>query len=264
MATTKNFGATTTGEEVADSFAPQIHGKTILITGVSPGGLGAQFAEIIAKHHPKLLILAARDLSKAKATAQAISSALPDVQTRVLELDLGSQTQVRKAAEEVNAYEEAIDVLVNNAGVMGCPYSTTVDGLETHFGTNHIGHFLFTNLIMGKIISAGPGARVVSVSSGGHRRSAIRFDDPNFSVRQIHLTFLNYHMNMKHTSRAERSTINWRHTANPRQPIFCLLLRSPRSWRAKVYLHSAYILASSGRTWGETSPRRSWQQSPRW
>lgn len=95
---------------------------------------------------------------------------------------MGSQAQVRKAAAEVNAYGENIDVLVNNAALMGCPYSKTPDGLETQLGTNHIGHFLFTNLILGKILAAGPGARVINVSSGGHRFSPIRWDDLNFSV----------------------------------------------------------------------------------
>ena len=183
MPPTNHFTFETTAEDVAEAFALQIRGKTVLTTGVSPGGLGAYFVETIARYQPKLLILATRDISKARETAQAISSASPGVETRLLELDLGSQAQIRKAAEEVNAYAEPIDVLVNNAGVMACPYSTTKDGLESQFGTNHIGHFLFTNLIMAKIIAAGPGARTISVSSDGHRLSPIRFHDLNFSVR---------------------------------------------------------------------------------
>lgn len=179
----------TTAEEVAEANADRIRGKVVLTTGVSPGGLGAYFVETIAKHQPKLLILAGRDTKKVEAAAQAISAAWPNVRTRVLELDLGSQTQIRKAAEEVNAYEESIDVLVNSAGIMACPYSTTKDGLETQFGTNHIGHFLFTNLIIGKILAAGRGPRIVSVSSDGHRLSPIRFNDWGFQVRHSLMLF---------------------------------------------------------------------------
>lgn len=186
MSSITNFGPETTGEQIAEAFASQIKGKIVLTTGVSPGGLGAQFPLILAAYHPKLLILAARDITKAEATAKAISGIFPDVETRTLKLDLGSQASVREAAKEVNTYSESIDVLLNNAGVMACPFSTTKDGLELQFGTNHIGHFLLTNLIMGKILAAGPGARIVNVSSSGHRFSAIRWDDfDKFSVSQV-------------------------------------------------------------------------------
>lgn len=182
MAPDTDFGANSTAEEVAQAFADQIRGKTVLTTGVSPGGLGAYFVQVIAKQQPRLLVLAARNASKANAIAQTIISSFPDVKTRVLVLDLGSQAQVRTAAEEVNGYEENIDVLVNNAGIMACPYGKTVDGLESQFATNHIGHFLFTNLLMGKILAAGPGARIINVSSDGYKQSPVRFDDINFSV----------------------------------------------------------------------------------
>lgn len=171
----------TTGAEVAHSLSHQINGKTILTTGVSPNGLGASFVKTIAAHSPKLLILAGRDASKLDQTASDIKSLHPDVSTRTLVLDLGSQKQIREAAAEVNRYEESIDVLVNNAGVMACPYSTTSDGLEMQFGTNHIGHFLFTNLILDKIL-ASPNPRVVNVSSDGHRLSPMRWDDIGFEV----------------------------------------------------------------------------------
>ena len=104
--------------------------------------------------------------------------------TRILRLDLASQSQIRKAADEVNGYAENIDVLVNNAGVMASPYSTTEDGLETQFGVNHVGHFLFTNLITAKILKGEGGGRVVSVSSDGHRLSPIVWEDFGFSVRE--------------------------------------------------------------------------------
>jgi NAD(P)-dependent dehydrogenase (short-subunit alcohol dehydrogenase family) len=151
----------------------------VLITGVSPGGLGAEAAFSIAAQKPGLIILASRDVSKIAETAAAIEERHPGTPTRILKLDLASFAAIREAAKEVNAYTENIDVLINNAAVMACPYATTADGFEMQFGTNHLGHFLFTVLILGKL-TKGTG-RVVNVSSIGHRRSPIRFGDFNFS-----------------------------------------------------------------------------------
>lgn len=175
------FNTKTTADEVAAACSAQIRGKVILVTGVSPKGIGAYFVLSIAKQQPKLLILAGRSVSKAAETAKEIEAVAPAVETRLLELDLGSQKQVRKAAKEVLAYEESIDVLVNNAGIMACSYGLTEDGLEKQFGTMHIGHFLFTNLIMDNLLK-GSGARVVSVSSDGFRLSPVRFNDIGFDV----------------------------------------------------------------------------------
>ncbi|KAL9107384.1 MAG: hypothetical protein Q9187_008435, partial [Circinaria calcarea] len=134
----------------------------------------------IAKAQPKLLILAGRNTSKVEETAKALVSSSPGVATRVLKLDLDSQKQVREAAAEVNAYRENIDVLVNNAGIMAVPYSKTEDGLEKQLAVNHISPFLFTNLIMPKLLAAGPGARIINVGSDGYRLGAIRYFDYNF------------------------------------------------------------------------------------
>jgi len=155
---------------------------TVLITGVTQGGLGAEVALAISRSLPKLLILAGRDLAKAQATETAIKSVTPGASIRLLKLDLSSQKQIRQAADEVNGYQESIDRLINNAAIMATSHATTEDGIESQFGTNHIGHFLFTNLIMPKIFAAGQGARIVNVSSAGHRRSPVRFDDYNFGV----------------------------------------------------------------------------------
>lgn len=174
------YSFATTAEDIANDYRDRIRGKVVLTTGVSPGGLGADFVERLAVYEPKLLILAGHDISKSERTAEAIKTVAPHVKIRVLELDLSSQKQIRKAAQEVNAYGEPIDVLVNNAGVHSGQYSTTVDGIEDHFGTNHIGHFLFTNLIMDQVLAAGPSARVVNVASSGHRFSPVRFDDWGF------------------------------------------------------------------------------------
>jgi len=171
-----------TASGIASDNASHIAGKIVLVTGVTPGGTGAIFVETIARHKPKLLILAGRTHSKVQATADKIASdaANVGVETRVLVLDLASQKQVRKAAEEVLAYPEpSIDVLVNSAGIMAGPYRTTEEGIELQFGSNHIGHFLFTNLIVPKIM-ASRSPRIINVSSDGHRLSPVRFNDWNF------------------------------------------------------------------------------------
>jgi NAD(P)-dependent dehydrogenase (short-subunit alcohol dehydrogenase family) len=95
---------------------------------------------------------------------------------------LSSQTSVRRAAAEVDGLVEQIDVLINNAAITPGPYSKTVDGIESQFGVNHIGHFLLTNLLAPKILAAKPGARIVNVSSSAHRYSTtLSASDYNFS-----------------------------------------------------------------------------------
>ncbi|KAL7938308.1 NAD(P)-binding protein [Trichoderma chlorosporum] len=170
-----------TGDELVAEYAPIIKGKTILTTGVSPNGLGARYVETLAAGKPKLLILAGRDVAKVKQTAEAINKAHPDVQTRVVQLDLSSFAAVRKAADEVNSWDDVptIDVLMNNAGIMAVPYKICEDGYESQLTCNHLSHFLFTNLILDKIL-ASEDKRVVNVSSGGHWFGSIRWVDLNY------------------------------------------------------------------------------------
>ncbi|KAJ5627748.1 short-chain dehydrogenase [Penicillium lividum] len=160
-----NFGFESTGDEIASVCSNAIRGKVILITGPSIGSLGAEFATTIAPHEPALIILAS-------------------LATRILELDLASQARIRDAADEVNNYDDVpyIDVLVNSSGVMAVPYSQTADDIELQFGVNHIGHFLFTNLIINKLVAADGSqiSRVLNVSSNGHELSRVRFEDWNF------------------------------------------------------------------------------------
>ncbi|KAK3319603.1 hypothetical protein B0T19DRAFT_269566 [Cercophora scortea] len=167
--------------ELVSDLAHEITGKVILITGVSPGGLGAVFAETISKAQPGLLILAGRTPSKVQQTADAVTKTHPGVKTRTLHLDLGSLQGARDAAAEMNGWTDvpAIDVLVNNAGIMATDFKLTPDGVECQFATNHLAPFLFTNLIMGKVVAA-KAPRVVNVSSDGHRLNHVRFDDYNF------------------------------------------------------------------------------------
>lgn len=187
------YNKDTTNEEVVRDLGEHIKGKVVLTTGVSPSTLGAIFVETIAQAKPELLILAGRNPNKLRETAETLSTAHPGLQTRLLRLDLGSLAAVREAAAEVNGWSDVplIDVLVNNAGIMATEFALSADGFESQFATNHLGHFLFTNLIMAKILAAsarGP-PRVVAVSSDGHRLSPIRWADYNFTVRCSHCFF---------------------------------------------------------------------------
>ncbi|KAJ5291971.1 short-chain dehydrogenase [Penicillium angulare] len=184
------FGFETTGQEVASACSDAIQGKIILITGPSPSSLAAEFARTIAVHGPSMIILASRDTSKLEPVVASIKDTAPEVVTRLLTLDLASQDKIREAAKEVNAYEDVphIDVLLNSAGLMAVPWGKTVEGIELQFGTNHVGHFLFTNLIIGKLISEDGHrtSRVVNVSSNGHELSRVRFEDWNFGDGQYY------------------------------------------------------------------------------
>ena len=178
------YDQTTKGSVLIKDFAENIKGKVILVTGCSPGGIGALYVTAIAPASPAVIILAGRTTESIAPTEKAVQEANPAVKTKLLAVDLASFKSVRRAAEEVNSWEDVphIDLLVNNAGIMACPYGVTEDGFEKQFGTNHLGHFLFTNLIMDKILKSKT-PRVVSVSSGGHRFNPIRWGDYNFSVR---------------------------------------------------------------------------------
>ncbi|KAF2803637.1 NAD(P)-binding protein [Mytilinidion resinicola] len=187
------YGAETTGEQLVQDFASQIKGKVILTTGVSPGGLGAFFVETISKAQPALLILAGRDTTKVQKTADTITAAHKDVKVRVLKLDLASLKQTREAAATVNSWTDIphIDMLMNNAGIMACDYGKTEEGFERQFATNHLGPFLFTNLIIEKLLAASK-PRVVAVSSDGHRLGAIRFADYNFGDGETYNRWRSY------------------------------------------------------------------------
>lgn len=179
----RSYNAATTAGEVVKDLAHEIKGKVILATGVSPKSLGATFLEAIASGHPALLILAGRDNKKLQRAANAITTTHSQAQVRLLQLDLGSLATVRKSAAEINSWNDVphIDVLVNSGGIMATDFSLSPDGFESQLATNHLGHFLFTNLIVGKIL-ASKSPRVVNISSDGHRLGPIRWGDYNFRV----------------------------------------------------------------------------------
>jgi NAD(P)-dependent dehydrogenase (short-subunit alcohol dehydrogenase family) len=181
-----SYDANTCGSELVRDYSPHIQGKTILITGASPGGLGGFCAETLAAAGPALLILAGRNPTKLQKTADAIGQSSA-VATRLLIVDFESFRSVREAADVVkNVWTDVpvIDGLMNNAGIMACDYAACPEGNgnERQLTANHLGPFLFTNLVMSKILAA-KAPRIVNVSSDGHRLSPFRFADYNFDVR---------------------------------------------------------------------------------
>ncbi len=158
---------------IADDM-PHLTGKTIVVTGGN-SGIGYEAALQFARKKART-ILACRSLDKASAAAAQIIAANPGGVVEVMELDLSSLASIRNFAEAFHKSHQSLDVLVNNAGVMALPYRKTIDGFEMQFGTNHLGHFALTGLLLDTLCAAS-GARVVNVSSGAHRMGRIRFDD---------------------------------------------------------------------------------------
>jgi NAD(P)-dependent dehydrogenase (short-subunit alcohol dehydrogenase family) len=141
---------------------------SVVITGPSIGGIGAETALSLARGSPALIVLAGRSASKVEPLISQIEEANPTGTVKFVAIELDSQASVRKAAAEIIASVEKVDYLINNAGIMSCPFRKTEDGIESQFATNHVGHFLLTNLLMPKIIEAGRGARIINISSVGH------------------------------------------------------------------------------------------------
>ncbi len=160
---------------------PDQAGRTAVITGANTG-LGFQTAAALASRGAHV-VLAVRNLEKGKQAAARIAQAAAGADIELAELDLTSLESVRATAEQLRADHESIDLLINNAGVMYTPKSTTKDGFELQFGTNHLGHFALTGLLLDRLLPVA-GSRVVTVSSIGHRiLAAIHFDDLQWERR---------------------------------------------------------------------------------
>ncbi|MGE2817069.1 SDR family NAD(P)-dependent oxidoreductase [Mycobacterium heidelbergense] len=160
---------------------PDQTGRVAVITGANTG-LGYETAAALADHGAHV-VLAVRNLDKGKDAAARITASSPHADVVLQELDLTSLQSIRAAAEQLRAEHERIDLLINNAGVMYTPKSTTKDGFELQFGTNHLGHFAFTGLLLDRLLPVA-GSRVVTVSSVGHRILAdIHFDDLQWERR---------------------------------------------------------------------------------
>ncbi|MEM9515103.1 MAG: SDR family NAD(P)-dependent oxidoreductase [Actinomycetota bacterium] len=176
MTDRNTFGIDTTTNEVLDGV--DLHGTTAVVTGAS-GGLGAETARAFASKGAEV-VLAVRDMAKGVEVAHDIRESTGNDAVEVDELHLDSLFSVRAFAERFTDRHGSLHILVNNAGVMGCPHETTSDGFERQFGTNHVGHFLLTMLLLPALEH---GARVVAVSSRSHQLSPVVFDDIHFENR---------------------------------------------------------------------------------
>lgn len=153
---------------------PDQTARVAIVTG-SNTGLGYETATALAAAGAHV-VLAVRNLDKGRAAADLIVRAHPGATVSLQELDLGSLASIRAAAAELRAEHDQLDLLINNAGVMMAPRSTTADGFELQFGTNHLGHFALTGLLLDRLLAT-PLSRIVTVSSLGHRMGRVRFDD---------------------------------------------------------------------------------------
>ena len=153
---------------------PDLTGKVMIVTGGN-SGIGYEAAKEFARKGAQT-ILACRSIDKAQAALDEIQTEIPNAPAEIMLLDLASQKSIQQFAAAFKAKYDRLDVLLNNAGIMMVPYATTEDGFEKQFGTNHLGHFALTGLLIGLILNT-PDARIVNVSSTGHRFGSMDFDD---------------------------------------------------------------------------------------
>ncbi|MGB7407765.1 MAG: SDR family NAD(P)-dependent oxidoreductase, partial [Pontixanthobacter sp.] len=174
-----DFGANTTADEVlADR---DLTGRLVFITGGN-SRLGRETARAMVAKGAHVVI-AGRDRAKLDEAASAIRGDSTDADVETILCDLAELDSVRRCAKEAAERFDRIDLLINNAGIMAPPFGKTVDGFETQFGTNHLGHFLLTNLLM-PLVRKGTEPRIVNLSSRGHHLDHMHLDDPNYDNRE--------------------------------------------------------------------------------
>jgi NAD(P)-dependent dehydrogenase (short-subunit alcohol dehydrogenase family) len=191
---------------------PDQRGRVAIITGAN-AGLGFATAAALAAKGAHV-VMAIRNLDKGKQAAAKIAASAPDAEIALQPLDLSSLDSVRAAAADLRAAYGRIDLLINNAGVMMTPKQTTVDGFELQFGTNHLGHFALTGLLLDHLLEV-EGSRVVSISSPMHKIwASIHFDDLQwerrynrvaaYSQSKLANLLFSYHLHRRlHTARAK-------------------------------------------------------------
>lgn len=160
---------------------PDQSGKTIIITGAS-SGLGKEATKVLAQKQAHV-IMAVRNTAKAEKVKAEILQTVPTANLEIRSLDLSSLSSVKTFSEEILAEQKSLDTLINNAGIMMCPYSQTEDGFEIQMGTNHLGHFALTGHLM-PLLKRTRGARVVVTSSIAHKTGDINFEDLNWESRK--------------------------------------------------------------------------------
>src|SRR5580698_1033148 len=150
---------------------PDLSGKTFVVTGAN-SGIGYEASRALAAKGATV-VLACRSPEKGRAAVDAIRARMPDAKVVLERMDLGDLDTVRAFAAKFLKEHGKLDVLINNAGIMAIPRLTTKDGFETQIGTNHLGHFALTGLLLGRLVESAP-SRVVSVSSMAHTMGKFR------------------------------------------------------------------------------------------
>jgi len=153
---------------------PDQKGRTAIVTGGN-GGIGLEAARVLARKGARVVI-AGRNPAKTRAAAGDLLRSVPSAELETRELDLADLSSVRSFARAFSENHARLDLLVNNAGVMAIPKRQTADGFEMQLGTNHLGHFALTGLLLERLLAT-PDARIVTVSSTAHRMGRIHFDD---------------------------------------------------------------------------------------
>lgn len=170
---TDSQAGTRPGHWTADDI-PNLDGRSFVVTGAN-SGLGYVTSRELARHGASV-IMAVRDETKGEQALERLRGGQPDAHVQLRRLDLADLDSVRAFAEGIVGGGVQVDVLINNGGIMMPPRSLTKQGFESQFGTNHLGHFALTGLLL-DTLKAGRDARVVTISSGLHRRGSIHFDD---------------------------------------------------------------------------------------
>lgn len=158
-----------------------LKGKTVVITGGS-AGLGVETARVLAGRGAHVISIV-RDRPKGEAALEQIRAENPDAAIELAVMDLSDLDSVRQGAKAIAARHSRIDMLINNAGVMAAPLARTREGLELHLGTNFLGHYVLTALLMDNLLAAAP-ARVINLTSSAHRLSPFRLHDPFFEQEE--------------------------------------------------------------------------------
>lgn len=164
---------------------PSQKGRVAIVTGAT-SGLGKEAAKVLAGKEATL-IMAVRNTEKAQKVVEEIRNDFPNAEIDVLKLDLNSLNSVTNFAEKFTAIYDRLDILINNAGVMACPFAKTEDDFEIQMGVNHLGHFALTGRLM-PLLKKTKGARIVATSSIAHRFGDIDFEDINWEKKEYNTT----------------------------------------------------------------------------
>uniref|UniRef100_A0A453HIL7 Short-chain dehydrogenase TIC 32, chloroplastic n=1 Tax=Aegilops tauschii subsp. strangulata TaxID=200361 RepID=A0A453HIL7_AEGTS len=175
------FGSASTAEDIAAGI--DASHLTAIVTGAT-NGIGKETARVLALRGANVII-PARTLESGMKVKESLAEEVPSSKLHVMEMDLSSLDSVRSFAGSFNSSHKHLNVLINNAGIMACPFQLSKDGIELQFATNHLGHFLLTNLLLDKMKSTaketGVQGRIVNLASTAHRRS----DGKGFDLNKL-------------------------------------------------------------------------------